>query len=205
LQEQGGSRVGIDTHQDAAPERKSYLPMQSNKIHALPVLWRALALDSKTWGAEIDNERLVTEMAKLKIDRPELHRRLARRWALTGEMLESGEGLLRKAMAAAESRAIREELQFLLDATRIKIPLARGLTGLHEAILEMMRTDGDQEEARALLKDSLPHVKKAAELAERHYPAIVDPVGEAGAVKTYIGRLEAAIRGRIASEAADSR
>jgi hypothetical protein len=203
LQERVGMPGAIDTHQDAPPERKSYLPMQSNKIYALPVLWRALALDSKTWGAEIDNERMVTEMAKLKIDRLELHHRLKRRWALAGQMLESGEGLLGKAMAAAKSQGVREELQFLLDATRIKIPLARGLAAFHGAIELTLGPTTSLQHVEAImdLEDAAEHAQEAARLAERHYPAIVDPVGEAGAVRTYIVRLEAAVRERIAKAA----
>jgi hypothetical protein len=36
-------------------------------------------------------------------------------------------------------------------------------------------------------------VRKASNLAQQHYPSVVDPVGEVGALKTYLVRLEAAI------------
>jgi hypothetical protein len=204
LHEQASGREGLETEQDAAPERQSYLPMTPNKVHAVPVLWRALALDSKTWGADIDNERMVTEMARLKIDRLELHRRLMRRWTLTEEMLAAGERLVREAIGTTRSQDVREELQFLLDAARIKIPLAKALAALHGAILAKMGPASSLRQVEVLLglEDALEHANEAAALAAAHYPSIVDPVGEAGAVKTYIGRLAEAIQERMGAAAA---
>jgi hypothetical protein len=198
LQEAAGNREGVGTHQDEVPRRKSYLPMTSNRVHALPILWRALALDSKTWGAEIDNERMLTEMSRLLIDRPELHRRLKRRWVLTGRMLELGENLLAEAFKRAASNAVRDELQFLLDATRTKLPLARGLASFHDALAELLGPQVDRGRAASLLSDALSCVRQASALAQEHYPLVVDPVGEVGALKTYLARLETAISDRVA-------
>ena len=183
--------------QDAAPERKQFLPMTWNKIYAVPALWRALALDSKTWGAEIDNQRYVVEMGRLEIDRPELHRRLKRRWDLTREMLEFGAGLLQEAQQGPLESAVREDLQFLLQAAQAKLPLARALSDLHTAIQEQLKAQPDAGLANVSLQQALGNAEQAASLAEEFYPAIVDPVAEPGALKTCAQRLLVAIRWRM--------
>ncbi len=97
-------------------------------------------------------------------------------------------------VASAQARG---DLQFLLDATRVKLPLARSLAVFHEAILEMLTGPADRTRLDELLKDALSLAQEASGLARRHYPDIVDPVSEAGAVRTCLDRLEAAIRNRI--------
>ena len=195
-QEQDGSQA-IETHQDAAPQRNAYLPMTSNRVHAAGVLWKALALDSKTWPASIGNERMLQEMARLDIDRPELHRRLIRRWATTYEMLKSGEGLLTQALRRATCESVRRELQFLLDATQVKLPLALALASFHRGLSEILSGEPDRRQAALHLESAQAHAERAATLAQHHYLSVVDPVAEPGAVRTYLARLETAIRERL--------
>ncbi len=73
----------------------SYLPSTWNRAYLTPTHWRHLALDSKTWGPEIDNERYLAAFRPLKIDRQELHRRLARRWSIVAELNAKGAALHR--------------------------------------------------------------------------------------------------------------
>lgn len=195
LQAETADRTGAGGEQDVAPQRQSYLPMTFNKVHAVPILWRALALDAKTWDPAIDNERMIQEMDRLRIDRPELHRRLRRRWTVTARMLEAGRDLLSQAIDRAASAWVVEELRFLQEAAAIRIPLARALASFHEALRETAGAAAGPP--RALLETALAEARQAAMLAERHYPSIVDPVGETGAVRTYVARLEQAILKRV--------
>ncbi len=77
-------------------------------------------------------------------------------------------------------------------------PLTRSLATFHDAILETLAGPVDRKRVELVLKDALSLAQEGSALARRHYPSIVDPVGETGAVRTYLDRLEAAIRERIA-------
>ena len=80
--------------------RRDTCPMTWNRLYAIPEHWRHLAPDSKTWGPEIANEAYAAAVARLKLDRGELHRRLARRWHIGAELNRKGAARIREALAA---------------------------------------------------------------------------------------------------------
>ena len=108
----------VELPESAKSRDTGYLPGTWNRLFVLPTHWRHLALDSKTWGAELKNEAYNRAFSRLKIDRTELHRRLARRWQMAAQLNAKG-----AALSIVRSPLVRnpdsvEDLEFLRSPIR---------------------------------------------------------------------------------------
>ncbi|MCW5977917.1 MAG: hypothetical protein KIT09_07555 [Bryobacteraceae bacterium] len=170
-----------------------YLPMSWNRIYATPSHWRHLALDAKTWGPAITNDRYLEVMRRLNLDRAELHRRLARRWRLGEELNERGAATIEKALAAGPRAEAVDDLRFLAAALRVCRPLMEALAEYH-AGLEGYFSGGNRPGAKAVLARALEKAQAAQKAAAEAFPHPVDPVGgDVGAIRRYADALPAAI------------
>jgi hypothetical protein len=169
--------------------RYSYLPMTFNRAYPTPSHWRHLALDAKTWGGEINNEAYARSMQQLKIDRKELHRRLAHRWGVVGKLSRSGAALITEALAAGPPPGAVEDLQFLQTSFRVYQPLIEGLEHFHTA-LRLRFSESDAAQWQGRLRTALSQAKEAQQLADRSFPQPIDPIGaEVGSLRKHARRL----------------
>jgi hypothetical protein len=181
-----------------ATERRPYLPMAYDKVYGVPVHWRRLALDRKTWAEVISNEIYAKRFAACEISRTELHARLERQWDLIRQMAERSAGLVRQALAAGVPPSASEDLDFLRRSLDVTLPLSRALIEFHEA----RRLHGEGTTGARPLSQCLARADgfaaEAAELAQSHFPRICDPSGaEVGAVRDALAHLRRAIQGLL--------
>jgi hypothetical protein len=171
-----------------------YLPMTWNRLYAIPEHWRHLAPDSKTWGPEIANEAYAAAVARLKLDRGELHRRLARRWRISAELNRKGAARIREALAANPLAESVEDLRFFAVAHRVYQPLLESLADYHAGLQAWFATPSNAAEARVRFDAALRNARSAHSEASEAFPHPVDPVGgDAGAIRRYSGLLVEAI------------
>ncbi|GEM_PF-1320519 len=173
---------------------RNYLPMTWNRAYAIPSHWRHLALDSKTWGPEISNEAYGAAVAALKIDRRELHRRLARRWRMVSELNAKGAQYIGQALGANPLPRSVEDLRFLQTSFRVYQPFTEALAQFHMGMEIYFSPQKDVAAMKQNFEEALGEAKQARQLAGAAFPHPIDPVGgEAGAIRTYSGRLTEAI------------
>ncbi len=180
---------------------KAYLPMAYDKVYGVPVHWRRLALDAKTWPEAISNELYAQRFEKCSISRAELHARLGRQWDLIRRMSERSAALLHKALTAGVRPSSREDVEFVLKSIEVTLPLSRALIEFHEA--RRLHHAGAAEAGPVVecLERARGHAEEAAALACAYFPTVSDPAGaEVGAVRKGIEDLQAA----IAREVGDS-
>jgi hypothetical protein len=168
----------------------SYLPMTWNRAYAVPSHWRHLALDSKTWGIEISNDAYAAAVTALKIDRSELHRRLARRWQIVSELNTKGARYIEQALGSKPLPRSVEDLRFLQTSFRVYQPLTEALAQFHKGLEIYFSPRKDTAAMRRDFQAALGKAKQATQLAAEAFPQPVDPVGgEVGAIRIYSGRL----------------
>lgn len=155
----------------------SYLPSTWNRAYAIPTHWRALALDSKTWGLELDNERYLAAFRPLKIDRQELHRRLSRRWSVAAGLNARGARYVDRAVAAGPAAESQEDLKFLKDLFLVYQPLTEALSDFHGAFHLYLTPSSDRRAAASRFESAAAKGKQARDLAARAFPSPVDPSG----------------------------
>jgi hypothetical protein len=168
---------------------RTYLPMTFNRAYATPSHWRHLALDSKTWGKEISNEAYARGMETLKIDRQELHRRLAHRWGLVAGMNRKGAKLIDQALASDPLLAAVEDLRFLQTSFQVYQPMLEALEQFHGALrLHFAGKAGAQWQSG--LGAALAKAKQAQQLSDQSFPQPIDPIGaEVGSLRKHARRL----------------
>jgi hypothetical protein len=183
----------------------TYLPMSWNRAYAMPQHWRHLALDSKTWGKEITNETYAAGVARLKISREELHRRLAHRWSIGAEMNKKGAALIARALDSGPLPESVDDLRFLQTSFRVCQPLAEALEQFHFALCLRFAGSNGPNQAGAL-KIALAKAKEAQQLAAEAFPHPIDPVGaEVGSLRKTTVRLVQSIEAWIGSPTASNR
>jgi hypothetical protein len=173
----------------------TYLPMTWNRAYAVPTHWRHLALDSKTWGREISNEAYARGVEALHINRAELHRRLAHRWAVVAEMNRKGAAYIDRALASGPLPEAEDDLRFLRTSFLVYQPLTEALEQFHSALrLHFSGQAGAGE--RTALRSALAKASQARQLADHEFPHPIDPVGgEVGSLRVQVGRLVNVIEG----------
>jgi hypothetical protein len=168
----------------------SYLPATWNRAYMVPMHWRHLALDSKTWNPEMDNERYLAAFRPLKIDRQELHRRLARRWSIVSQLNTKGARYIDRALAAGPSMESQEDLQFLKELFRVYQPFTEALADFHGAFNLYLTQPGEQRKIAALFGSAGTKGRQARELAAQAFPRPVDPSGgEVGTLRRLLDRF----------------
>jgi hypothetical protein len=171
-----------------------YLPMGWNRVYGLPTHWRALALDSKTWGREITNEAYATAVSRQQIDLKELHRRLARRWSISGGLNKKAAVDIANALAASPLPESVEDLRFFSKALRVYQPLIDALAEFHSGLEAYFSTPKDAARIKASFQAALAKAKDAQRQAAAAFPQPVDPVGgDVGAIRKYTDILVASI------------
>jgi hypothetical protein len=167
----------------------SYLPMTFNRAVPTPSHWRHLALDAKTWGAEVTNEAYVRGMKALGIDRQELHRRLERRWGILAGLNRKGAGFLDRALASDPKQEAIEDLRFLETSFRVYQPLIDALEQFHGA-LRLRFAGQDPGKRQSALKTALASARQAQKMADESFPQPIDPIGaEVGSLRRHARRL----------------
>jgi hypothetical protein len=186
----------------------SYLPSTWNRVHLPPTHWRDLALDSKTWDTQFDNERYLAAYLPLKIDRRELHRRLARRWHLVAGLNKTGAHFIALALAAGPSPESRDDLVFLQQSFRVYQPFTEALADFHTAFQGFLAAD-DPRTVAARFASAEAKGQQARTLAAQAFPHPVDPSGgEVGTLRRLLDRFvdrAAAMQRRVGGESAGTR
>lgn len=205
--DRAGDGEGVDTVDKVMePGRPGaeYLPLAYNKVFGIPVHWRRLALDSKSWPRELANQRYRKHFEDIGISRAELHRRLRRFWRRVGEASQNALGHLKQAQDASPREACREDLGFLAEATGIAVSLSGALSDFHEAKRLLHRDPPDAAAAHGILLRCESDMAALQTRVREAYPEVTDPSGaEVGALRLYLERFEGAIRdAKCLSEAA---
>jgi hypothetical protein len=178
----------LNAQADARPQ--TYLPLTWDRMYAVPSHWRHLVQDSHTWGKEIHDETFASAVARMKLTRTELHRRLARRWGLLAGMNAKATSLVYDAIKADPRPEAREDLEFLASLLGAYQPLCGALTEYHQA-LSVKFADG---KPGPRLDRAATLAQEAAQLAKARFPEPIDPVGgEVGGLRNFSARLVAAI------------
>ncbi len=168
----------------------SYLPATWNRAYAIPTHWRHLALDSKTWGPEIDNEKYLAAFRALKIDRQELHRRLARRWSVVAELNQKGARYIDRALAFGPPPAPEEDLKFLRELFRVYQPFAEGLADFHSAFHLFLTQSSDSQSIAFRFERACIKGRQARDLAAEAFPCPLDPSGgEVGTLRRLLDQF----------------
>lgn len=179
---------------DTASADSRYLPMAYEKVYGVPVHWRRLALDSKTWSDEIGNEIYAQRLAECGISRAELHARLRRQWEVVGRMSERSAALVREALAVGPAASCREDLEFLQQSLRVTLPLSRALIEFHEARRLHHAETPEPALSMECLRRARRHADEAAALAASFFPTVSDPsAAEVGSLRARLAELRAAV------------
>ncbi len=177
----------------ADPDRalgRGYLPNTWNRLYALPSHARHLDIDSRTWGPEIGNPRYAAVLARMKLDRKELHRRLARRWSMGAALNRKGAGYIVKALVANPLPESVEDLRFLETSFRVCQPLLEALANYHAGLEAYFSSPRDAVRAKGVFTGALARAKEAQKAAAQAFPQPVDPLGgDVGAVRRYTDLL----------------
>jgi hypothetical protein len=130
-------------------------------------------------------------MANLKIDRRELHRRLARRWEVVAGLNRKGAALIEQALAEEPAPESIEDLRFLQTSFRVYQPLIEALEQLHVAL--NLRFAGHRRWRDGLMT-ALANARRAQQLADENFPHPIDPTGaEVGSLRKNARRLAESI------------
>jgi len=182
---------------EQAGSSQLYLPMTWDRAFAAPSHWRHLALDAKTWGAQITNEAYLREMGRLNINREELHRRLARRWSLLAALNAKGADYIREALAAGASPQSVDDLRFLETSFLVYQPFTEALAEYHHGLQASFSKLADSAGAARNFETALKKAAAAEKLARESFPNPLDPVGgEVGSARRYSAGLVKAITAR---------
>jgi hypothetical protein len=188
-------RLSVDLPEGAAPSPpearpQTYLPLTWDRMYAVPAHWRHLVQDSHAWGKQIEDETFAAAVARMKLSRPELHRRLARRWQLLSGLNAKAVKMVGAALQAGPLPAAREDLEFLSRLLAAYQPLCEALAEFHRAL----RTTFAPGQAPPQFHRAAALARDAARLSAESFPQPVDPVGgEVGGLRNFSTRLVAAI------------
>ena len=170
--------------------KDSYLPATWNRAYMIPTHWRHLALDSKTWNPEIDNWRYLAAFRPLKIDRQELHRRLARRWTIVAGLNAKGASYVDQVLAAGPSVESQADLKFLKELFRVYQPFTEALADFHGAFSEYLKQSGDRGRIASLFGRAEAKGRQARDSAAQVFPHPIDPSGgELGTMRRLLDRF----------------
>lgn len=187
----------IEVREQPAKAESDYLPMMWDRVYAVPEQWRDLAVDSKTWGVSINDHAYSEHLARLHVDLKELHRRLARHWALKAELNSIGAKEVREAIEADPRPGSVPGLEFLEASFRVDQPLLEALTDFHHG-MEQYATSRESGAGKADFERALKEATEAEDLAARSFPHPVDPVGgEVGALRTFSRTLIKSIKQQL--------
>jgi hypothetical protein len=179
---------------DVPLRSNAYLPRMWNYVHAAPSHWRDVALDSKTWNAEITNEAYLHGIETLNLTRRELHRRLAHRWQVEAGLNAKGADLIDRALASQPLPQSVADLQFLKISLHIYQPFIEALEEFHTA-LHLHFSGVSDPHLQKHLEEALDKAKEAQSLAAQSFPHPVDPVGaEVGSLDRNTTRLVSSIQ-----------
>jgi len=153
-----------------------YLPLMWNRVYAVPERGKDLVFDSKTWSREIDDSTYAAHLAPLHIDPQELHRRLARRWAIMAELNAKGQHYIDQALESDPRPSSRLGLEFLKLKMQVDQPLLEALADFHRGMRQYYSVPTDSA-FRQDLQKALSEAKRADELAAKAFPHPIDPVG----------------------------
>lgn len=166
----------------------NYLPMLPptfDRAYAIPEHWRDLALDSKTWGVKLRNATYAAEFARLRIDRRELHRRLAHRWSVMASLNAQGARDVEEALRSNPRPGSVQDLQFLATILQVDRVLIDALVDFHNGMERYFASPQDANEARARFRRALSEAKQAQTRAAEAFPEPIDPTGgEVGTIRT---------------------
>ncbi len=191
---EGDLPTAFDQVLGASAAGKPYLPMAYAKVFGVPVHWRRLALDAKTWPETITNEVYAKRLGECGISRAELHARLGRQWDLIRQMSERSAGRVGDAVAAGVSASARDDLEFLRRSLEVTLPLSEALIDFHEAKRLHHGEPAEGSSVAAALQRARGQAESAAALAREYFPTVSDPVGaEVGAVRSRLAELLVAI------------
>jgi hypothetical protein len=172
--------------------RFTYLPETWNRMYAVPMHYAHLMHDSNTWRLESSSPPVV---GGVKLDRKELHRRLARRWRLMAGLNAKGADYIRRALAAGPLPDAVDDLRFLETSFRVYQPWIEALADFHSGLDLYLSTPRQPDRAGEQFAAALRKAREAQRLAAQAFPSSVDPAGggEVGAVRFYIDRLVQAV------------
>ena len=175
-----------------------YLPMMWDRAYAVPEHWRDLAVDSNTWMLDIDNRGYATQVARLHITTRELHRRLARHWAILAELNAEGARDIQQAISADPRQSSAQGLRFLQASFRVDQPLLEAVADFHRGMEASLSSPPNKDLEMRAFRKALAEARESHALAIRAFPTPIDPVGaEVGAVRSYSGRLIRSIGERL--------
>ena len=127
-------------------------PRMWPRLYPLTAMWRNLAVDRRTWGGQIEHDRLLQFMKEHELSVDGLHSRLVSRWRKWERVTRQGERLLEKALRVtgpyAESRA---DLEHLLSTARLGTRFADLISNLHSYFL--MTPGRAKEVQRELIRE----------------------------------------------------
>ena len=186
--------AGPGTANTGKRQRPGLSPETWNRAYAAPTHWRHLSADSKTWSREITNAAYARAAAGLKIERRELHRRLARRWRIVAGLNARGEQFVKKALAFNPLPKSLDDLHFLQTSFRVYQPFTEALAEFHGGLEQYFSTAKDNARIKRDFEQALEKARQAQALAARAFPLPVDSMGgEVGLIRTYSTRLVEAI------------
>lgn len=168
----------------------TYLPLTWDRMFAASSHWRQLIQDSKTWRGGVENEPFAAAVARAKLEQPEMHRRLARRWRMASDLNRRGSAYLQQALRAGALPESVDDLEFLMTLRRVYQPLMDSLALFHQAWYGRLigKAVPPQPEALQL-------ARKAQEMAEQAFPHPIDPVGgEVGTLRQLTAKLVISLR-----------
>jgi hypothetical protein len=164
------------------------VPLTWDRVYAAPSHWRHLIQDSHTWGEQIVDETFAAAVERMKLGRPELHKRLARRWRIASDLNRRGAALIGEALSANPLATAREDLEFLKRLLTVYQPVCEALAEYH-LVLEGAGS-GQITKAYEL-------ADRARQMALREFPEPIDPVGgEVGALRSLSTKLVSEIARR---------
>lgn len=172
-----------------------FLPMTWNRAYAIPRHWRDLAVDSSTWSPSITDEAYLKALGGLNLSPEELHRRLARYWAILAQLNSKGSDDVARALKSDPRSDSVKDMEFLEASFRVDQPLLEALADFHQAMTQYLATPRNRSGARQRFSRALVEAKRANELAMKAFPHPTDPVGgEVGALQHFSGQLVQSIQ-----------
>ena len=143
----------------------------------------------------ISNETYAADFAKLKIDRNELHRRLAKRWSILAALNATASRDVSEALRANPRLGAVEDLRFLETISQVDRVLMDALVDFHHGMQRYFASPQDTKEARTYFQKALGKAQQAQDQAAEAFPHPIDPSGgEVGILRTHTARLVEAIK-----------
>jgi len=165
-----------DKVNESCKGRAEFLPMGFTRVFGVPVQWRRIALDSRTWEAGISNERYLKHFQDLGISRAELHARSEIFWTQVKAQTEVSLGILTEALEQCRPEACAD-LNFLIESAHLSILLCRALIPFHAAKRILHAGADDQVGIAFRIEEARHYADKAAHTLRSNFPRVSDPSG----------------------------